>query len=750
MKVLILSAALLGLSQAQPFYDATECRRVEPLVPEDCDKTTQICCAFQGEACTDAPCPTDPPTKEPTPGPTKFPTPGPTKFPTPGPTEMPTPSPSPSPISPNPTPGPTEEVCYCPTPAPITPTTPMPTYKKSKKSKSSGGGMGIGDCDCDKNYKLREIRFKYSGAARNVKMSVYSDGKSGSYPYQSEVCRFSGVNPGDELICDIRAGSNLLAFENETPFVVTGANGYECVGQYHTSCSSDIVLVPAQQVSGFALCSDIIVTGWRDGNPLTNDCDDGEEPCSCDTIVRDTSTSTTFTPTFVDVNIGKVCYCDTQGQITTPTPAPTVAYKKKKKKKGKKGSSGGLGYGDCDCDKTFGMTMLRYLWQGKDAVDITYLDKSGNKLCEDKDVQEGEESECNLLDPLTCKPVGSVARFSTNTYMQVKLAGTNNAYCSAEVHTSCSSDIVGGYGDGGCGTDLMVSAWSDGANCGNNLCDDGYDVCPCEGEEVVIIDPADSENPVEEINYDEEPDDLTYIPDVCFCSTIDETKDATIDDAPDAPITKTRNAGNGFGYGDCDCENGFKQIEFVYKGTGIVSLSLYTWPFALKKRPFESLDTEQICTFTNVQFGDELSCSVTDGPLDPDDGSQRYARLTRNTFVKVTDADGNEEIGRLRTGRYSCRDIVGWGFTGYPDVVITGWTDYADNECNDGFEPCECGDCNADYTRTECNKQNNCYFDEAKQECAASSVGFYQRTNGANYASYTFAVVLGIFAVLAF
>merc|ERR1712232_1319990 len=116
-------------------------------------------------------------------------------------------------------------------------------------------------------------------------------------------CRFTGINPNDELVCDIRDASNLSAFENETPIMITGSNGYECVGQYHTSCSSDIVDELPEQVSGFSLCTDVHVSGWRDGNPATNDCDDGEEPCSCDTIVRDTSTSTTFEPEFVDLII---------------------------------------------------------------------------------------------------------------------------------------------------------------------------------------------------------------------------------------------------------------------------------------------------------------------------------------------------------------------------------------------------------------------------------------------------------------
>lgn len=549
------------------------------------------------------------------------------------------------------------------------------------------------------------------------------------------MCRFSNVNPNDELVCDIQAGSNLLAFENETPFVVTGANGYECVGQYHTSCSSDIVGVAPQQVSGFNLCSDIIVSGWRDGNPATNDCDDGEEPCSCDTITRDTSTSTTFEPEFVDVIIGENCYCDNTGNTgSVPTPQPTSYSKKSKKKKGKKGSSGGLGYGDCDCDKTYGMRTLRFLWSGTQAVDIYYYEKGGALLCKDEGIEEGEESECDAQSS------GSFTKFSTNTYMQVKKAGTQNNVCTSEVHTSCSSDIVGGYGDGGCGTQLLVSGWSDGNPNDDNYCDDGYDPCSCDA---IPLDPAPTE-PVNEINYNAEPTDGTYIADVCFCSTIDDTSDIDLSSFQTTALTTKRSKTNGFGYGDCDCDGGFSALEFVYTGTGVVDLTLYA------KQKYEDTDNEIICSFSDVQFGDEMACSVSDGPMTLNIPIvQKYAKLNRFTYVCVTDENDETTCGKLRTGKNSCRDVVGWGFTGFADVVITGWTDVSDNECNDGFEPCDCGNCDVGYSRAECNAATSCYFDETTDSCEASSVSFYQRTSGVEHASYAFAVIVGIVAAFA-
>jgi len=212
-----------------------------------------------------------------------------------------------------------------------------------------------------------------------------------------------------------------------------------------------------------------------------------------------------------------------------------------------------------------------------------------------------------------------------------------------------------------------------------------------------------------------------------------------------------RSKTNGFGYGDCECATdaksgklvGFQSLEFVYTGTGVVDLALYAQ---------EGADVnEQICSFSGVQFGDEMACSIEDGPLTLNlPIVNKYQRFTKFTYVCVTDEFDNTECGKLRTGRNMCRDIVGWGFTNYPEVVITGWSDLSGNECNDGFEPCDCGNCDVGYSRAECNAATSCYFDETSNTCEASSVSFYQRQSAANHASYAFAVILGIVAFLTF
>ena len=52
-------------------------------------------------------------------------------------------------------------------------------------------------------------------------------------------------------------------------------------------------------------------------------------------------------------------------------------------------------------------------------------------------------------------------------------AGTSNDVCMAKTHTSCSSDIVGDYGDEDCGMDLLVTGWRDGNPNDSNDCDNG-------------------------------------------------------------------------------------------------------------------------------------------------------------------------------------------------------------------------------------------------------------------------------------
>ena len=51
-------------------------------------------------------------------------------------------------------------------------------------------------------------------------------------------------------------------------------------------------------------CTDLICTGWKDGNPYDdNDCDDGVEDCDCDE-----PTATPFTTTSPPRE--EVCYCE--------------------------------------------------------------------------------------------------------------------------------------------------------------------------------------------------------------------------------------------------------------------------------------------------------------------------------------------------------------------------------------------------------------------------------------------------------
>merc|ERR1712154_393870 len=120
----------------------------------------------------------------------------------------------------------------------------------------------------------------------------------------------------------------------------------------------------------------------------------------------------------------------------------------KKKKKGK-GGGGGQGCGDCDCDKRNGGG------------------SNGGNICEFGPTPPNGEGDC----------VAS-GTYSTNSWIAVSDATTGQIVCETGIHTSCSQDIVGGGGDGGCGTRIIVSGWSD-ANPDGNYCDDGYLQCDC-------------------------------------------------------------------------------------------------------------------------------------------------------------------------------------------------------------------------------------------------------------------------------
>jgi len=151
----------------------------------------------------------------------------------------------------------------------------------------------------------------------------------------------------------------------------------------------------------------------------------------------------------------------------------------KKKKKGK-GGGGGQGCGDCDCDKTNGgMKSMTLRWAGSETVNVKVTSarrrlkkgkgggSNGGNICEFGPTPPNGEGDC----------VAS-GTYSTNSWIAVSDATTGQIVCETGIHTSCSQDIVGGGGDGGCGTRIIVSGWSD-ANPDGNYCDDGYLQCDC-------------------------------------------------------------------------------------------------------------------------------------------------------------------------------------------------------------------------------------------------------------------------------
>jgi len=266
---------------------------------------------------------------------------------------------------------------------------------------------------------------------------------------------------------------------------------------------------------------------------------------------------------------------------------------------------------------------------------------------------------------------------STNTYIKLYKAGTSTEVCTTEIHTSCSSDIVGTYGDEACGTDIIVSGWSDG-NPVANSCDDGFDLCSCNG---TFVDPP--QDP-----YDS---DTNEMGDYCFCSNIVATSGITsVSQLTPSPTNqyvkkkkgkgaKGKSRDSGYGFGDCDCNGGVNLLRFVYTGTDLAeSITLY-----IKK-----LDGDEICSFTDVSYGEEMSCSIEDGPLGSN-GEPMYSKLKTETAVRVVTANGNCE-GSWHT---SCsQDIIGWTAEGCDQVVVSGWQDNDSDpeECDDGFEPCDC------------------------------------------------------------
>jgi len=591
---------------------------------------------------------------------------------------------TPSPVTPSPVATVVTTECTCPTQAPVTTVvTPGPTaYSKGKKSKSkskdkSGGGMGVGDCDCDKDYGVVELRFKYIGSGTNVDITIGTSSKV--------ICEYANINNGDEIVCSV-AGSGLGDFENETYFTAGSSSG-----QFHTSCSSDIV----DEVQGDLKC-----TGWRDGNPNDdNDCDDGEEPCDCD---DPEATPTTTTTPFVQTVIGENCYCDaTNGAFTTTSSATTTSYKSKKSKSKSKSSGGGSGVGDCDCDKDYGMVEMRLLYSGDEDVDISYVTKNGEEMCKDEDVAKGEESICSVMNN------NQFDSYTTNTYVKVYSAGTSQQICMATIHTSCSSDIVGGYGDEGCGYDLEVTGWRDGNPNDDNDCDDGEELCDCEG---VFVD--EPEDPTE--------NDCVTIGSQDYCSNVAATTNGA-----------GRSNQNGWGFGDCDCDGGLVSLRFQYKGTEAATISM------------ASNNGVAMCSFDNVMFGDENECTLPSS----------MSTFTTETEVTVATASASC-TDSLSTACIS--DIIGWTPGDCTSVAVSGWQDTnSAGDCDDGFDPCDCADtdeCNFEELEGQllCLNQDGtedgCNYDEGAQTCT-EIVGFY--SNGVELVRGVVAMAMSVLAVMA-
>jgi len=589
---------------------------------------------------------------------------------------------TPSPVTPSPVMTTTKSVCTCPTQAAVQTTAARTTayYKgkhaKSKSKDKSSGGMGVGDCDCDKDFGVVELRFRYIGSETDVDIEI----KSGN----NVICDYANINNGDEIICNI-ANSNMNNFPTETSFTAGSSRG-----QFHTSCSSDIV----DEVQGDLKC-----TGWRDGNPRDdNDCDDGEEPCDCDdTTATPATTNSNTDVSFVQTVIGDNCYCDdTSGAFSTTSTTSTTSYKSKKSKSKSKSSSGGLGYGDCDCDKDFGMVEMRLIYSGDENVDISYIHKDGGEMCKDEDVAKGDESTCSVANS------NKFDNYGTNTYVKVYSAGTSKQICMSTIHTSCSDDIVGGYGDEGCGYDLQVSGWRDGNPRDDNDCDDGEELCDCEG---VFVD--EPEDPTEE-------EVVTY-GDQCFCSNVDATSsitsvaDLTALTTTAASSKSKRSNQNGWGFGYCDCDGGLVSLKFVYKGTEAATISM------------ESKNGVAMCSFDGVVYGDENECTLPSS----------MTKFSTDTYVTVaTSSDSCTDS--IHTSCSS--DIIGWTAGDCTSVVVSGWQDKnSAGACDDGFDPCDCETVNECYFDSSSGElmclnqdgtEDGCNYDEGGQTCT-QIVGFY-------------------------
>mmetsp|Transcript_23935 Transcript_23935/g.20921 ORF Transcript_23935/g.20921 Transcript_23935/m.20921 type:complete len:321 (+) Transcript_23935:49-1011(+) len=203
----------------------------------------------------------------------------------------------------------------------------------------------------------------------------------------------------------------------------------------------------------------------------------------CPTDSPTTSEPTSMSPTPGPTTSEPICYCTTETPLSTPSPTTPSPTTKSYAKKTKGSTSSGTSCGECDCDKDYGMVELRVLYSGSVDVTIEWYDKGGDsQICADSTgITQGTEATCNV-DSLLCGTDPCYDKLETNTF--AKLVDSNgDEVCTTEIHTSCSSDIVGTYGDGDCGMMVLVTGWKDGNPDDDNDCDDGYEVCPCIEED---------------------------------------------------------------------------------------------------------------------------------------------------------------------------------------------------------------------------------------------------------------------------
>eukprot|EP00486_Rosalina_sp_Unknown_P002908 CAMPEP_0201566366 /NCGR_PEP_ID=MMETSP0190_2-20130828/6106_1 /ASSEMBLY_ACC=CAM_ASM_000263 /TAXON_ID=37353 /ORGANISM="Rosalina sp." /LENGTH=520 /DNA_ID=CAMNT_0047984989 /DNA_START=23 /DNA_END=1585 /DNA_ORIENTATION=- len=394
-------------------------------------------------------------------------------------------------------------------------------------------------------------------------------------------------------------------------------------------------------------------------------------------------------PTDTDTDI---CYCPTSMPTMATTPSPTTkSYAKKTK-----GESSGIGYGDCDCDKDYGVTELRFIYQGSaDSVTINFYNKDADvTFCTFTGIAPNEE--------IICESTGKISGqddFETETYFDIMDESTGEYLdgCSADdvsagnkdtaaFHTSCSSDIVGLTR---CNDNIICSGWKDGNPDDNNDCDDGQEECECDDTETDIETPS----PVEDPSTPSPVEDPDTIGDVCYCAVDNCTPSPTITGSTKSSSkgkkgkskSKSSSKDSGMGCGDCDCDKdyGMVEIRVLYTGADDVTIQ---W--------FDKGGDGQICLDSeDVSQGEEAICNVNDY-LDSND-DPIYEKLETNTFAKLVDANG-DEICTTEIHTSCSRDIV--GTEGDGDciaglIIVTGWKDgnpNDDNDCDDGYDLCDC------------------------------------------------------------